>query len=1025
MVYAFDEYELDDGLCELRRNGEPYHLEPQVFDVLAFLVRHRDRLVTRDELLDEIWGHRFVTSSALGSRIKDARRALGDDGRAQRVIKTVRGRGYRFLPEVSVRGQESAAEPAVEPGPPGEAPSTDDDVPSGIDERQRAGGWAPSPRGPISILPAAGSSPRTTIPPEVELERLHEAMERARSGARQIVLVSGPSGAGKTVLLDEFLSGLAAEADSRATGRDHPLVVWGQCLDQSGPGEAYLPLLDALDRLCRADDEGAVVDRLARQAPSWAVQMPFLLTPRQQEELARRAAGATRERMLRELVSFVEALAAEVPLVLLLEDVHWSDPSTLDFVLWLARRPEPARLMLVATFRGDEKSEDLRELLAKVRRTPGVLQLELSPWGPSEVEGFLGARFLHHDFPGELANLVVDRTTGNPLFVTSLIDTWIERGVLRERRGRWEATVPIGEMAADLPDTLRRFLEVRLNRLAGKARCVLEAASVVGSTFSCAAVAAALGTSEEEVEATCRELVRETGFLAAAGDDAWPDGTVTARFSFAHDLYRDVLYGATPLARRSGLHDRAGSRIERGFGDLAGERRAGELAVHFGRGRDDVRAVRYQVLAARLAVDRRAPSEAVRHLRDALEIVRRRRDLPHRTRTELEIQELLAPALLESRGWSDPGVGEAYEAARALATELGDADSLGRALYGLAYLHEFRGDFSLAQAAVRERLELRGTSDQDRMRLEAYDLLSCSLVNSGDFAGALENADRAVALADHSPGVKLTDLGHHPAVSSHYWGGFAQWFLGRPDRGLELVRRSREIAHRLGHHFSLAFAETRLARIHQFRREPEAVAEHARAALELARRHGFPYQRALAGTLLGWSESVRSTGQGDASPEAGLEAIRTGLQAQLEIGAVMDRPYGLGLLADALLVADRPGEVRSVVDDALSLLRRGTGSYFWEAELHRLRAVASMRLGDPGRADESLETALRKAREQGALALELRAVMTMVRFAREGAGSSGGAALEQLAATYERFTEGFDTADLRESAALLTAAGAG
>ncbi|MGD2070993.1 MAG: AAA family ATPase, partial [Gemmatimonadota bacterium] len=416
MVYAFDEYELDDALCELRRGGEPYHLEPQVYDVLAYLVRHRDRLVTRDELLDEIWGHHFVTSSALGSRIKDARRALGDDGRAQRMIKTVRGRGYRFLPEVRVHGGESGAGPAVEPDAGEKVPSTETDVDFAGEDEEPTGGWVPSPPGPVSILPASGSGPRVTIPRRVELERLDEAMERARSGARQIVFVSGPSGAGKTVLLDEFLSGSAAEGSPGAS--DHALVVWGQCLDQSGPGEAYLPLLDALDRLCRADDGGGVVARLASQAPSWAVQMPFLLTPKQQERLARRAAGATRERMLRELVSFVEALAAEVPLVLLVEDLHWSDPSTLDFVRWLARRPEPARLILVATYRGDEKTEDLRKLLGKIRRVPGFVRLELSPWGPSEVEDFLGARFLHHDFPGELANVVLDRTTGNPLFVT-------------------------------------------------------------------------------------------------------------------------------------------------------------------------------------------------------------------------------------------------------------------------------------------------------------------------------------------------------------------------------------------------------------------------------------------------------------------------------------------------------------------------------------------------------------------------------------------------------------------------------
>lgn len=1002
MIFEFDRFELDLRLCELRKDGAPHHVEPQVFDVLTHLVRHRDRLVTRDELLDQVWGHRYVTPSALSARIKDARKALGDDGRAQRIIRTVRGRGFRFIPEVRERDEE---EDSTGPGtdPVASSPAF---VPPG-----------PIRVGPHGIGSVVGPASTTrAVPRRAELRCLRGILDLARAGSRQLVFVSGPSGVGKTVLLDGFMS----EAAATDEGPGEILVGWGQCLDQSGPGEAYLPILDAFGRLCRSSAGARIRAALASHAPSWLLQMPALLTAEEHDELARRVGAHTRERMLRELVELVEALAADVPLLLLLEDVHWSDPSTLDFLLWLARRPDPARLMVVATCRGDEAGPELRDLLGRVRGTSGLTELELPPWGRGEIRELLEARFAARAFPEGISDVILSRTAGNPLFVTSLVDAWVEGGRIRESGGTWKLDGDPGELARELPDSLRAFLQARLDRIPLEGQRILEGASVVGPTFSCAALAGALERSEEEVEDACLGLVRETAFVIPAGEDDWPDGTRTALFAFTHDLVRDVLYERIPLSRRSGLHERAGSRIEASFGGAHGDERVGELAVHFERARDDRRAVRYLLLAARKAAGRSAPHEAIGHLESALAIVRRRRDLPDRLRTELEIQQLLAPALLEVRGWSDPAVEAAYERGRTLAGRLEDPEALGRALYGLAYLHEFRGEFPTAQALVRERLELSEEADPNRFRLETYDLLSCSLLHEGAFGRSLENAERAVALAEEDGGVGPTDLGHHPVVSSHYWAGLAHWFLGRPDRGLELVRRARRIAEGVGHVYSLAFAETRLARINRLRREVEAAATHAGAALDLSREHGFPYQRALASTVLGWSQVVaEGAGKEPGVVEEGIARIREGLDEQRAMGAVMDLPYGLGLMADALLAAGRPEEARRIAIDALAAVHRGAGSYFWEAELLRLEAMASLALGEEDRAKERLEAALRTARTQGSRSLELRAALSLCRLSRQGRGRPDPGATDRLRRVFEGFAEGFGTPDLREAGELL------
>jgi DNA-binding winged helix-turn-helix (wHTH) protein len=296
MIYRFGDCELDDQRYQLRRGGVPCHLEPQVFEVLAYLVRHRDRVVPRTELLDQIWGSRFVTDSALASRVKAARRAVGDNGREQGVIRTVHGRGYQFLAPVQ--------EPAPEPGAP-----------------------APPVAAPAGVAPVGR---------EAELGRLQELYGLTQGGRRQVVFVTGEAGIGKSTLVEAFAAGVERERAG--------LVARGQCLEQRGAPEPYLPVFDALDRLCRADPGAVAV--LARVAPTWLVQMPALVEPGERDDLERRALGGTQERMLREAAEALESVAAGRPLVLLLEDLHWADPSTVDLLAWLARRPTPARLLV-------------------------------------------------------------------------------------------------------------------------------------------------------------------------------------------------------------------------------------------------------------------------------------------------------------------------------------------------------------------------------------------------------------------------------------------------------------------------------------------------------------------------------------------------------------------------------------------------------------------------------------------------------------------------------------------------------
>ena len=278
----------------------------------------------------------------------------------------------------------------------------------------------PAPR-PAPQRPAAASARAAVVGRREELAALRGHLGAARDGEPRLVLVSGEAGAGKTTLVEAFL----AEAD----GED-PLVGRGQCVEQHGSSEAYMPVLEALDRICRAPDGGALVPLLVERAPTWIAQMPWLVSPAELSRVQGRTVGATQERMLREIVEALFAGAAERPVVLLLEDLHWSDPSTLALLSALARRRDPARLLVVATLRSaDAATRDHPVHAAVAELVPRGLaaQLVVGALGDDDVGEYLGARVPGAELPPGVGRALAERTGGNPLFLEKAVEL-LDRG---------------------------------------------------------------------------------------------------------------------------------------------------------------------------------------------------------------------------------------------------------------------------------------------------------------------------------------------------------------------------------------------------------------------------------------------------------------------------------------------------------------------------------------------------------------------------------------------------------------------
>ena len=341
--WTFGPFRLDTANACFWRGEQMLALRPKAFAVLAYLVTHAGQLVTKEALFDAVWPGAAVSDTVLKACIYQIRRVLGETVETPQYLATVHGRGYRCIAPVTAL--EQPATTPVDSAPPLAALS--------------------SRRCQSAILSPLLSSP-LLVEREAVLRQLDAWLAEAMQGRRRVVLVTGEAGIGKTAVVTAFTAQTAMQHAVR--------IAWGQCVEHCGAGEAYMPVFTALGQLCRGPDGPHIVAILRQQAPTWLVQMPWLLRPTDRELLQHELHGATRDRMVRELAELLDTLTADMPLVLILEDLHWSDHATLDVLAILARRREPARLLLLGTYRPvDVMDHDIHS--APWRRTCGFMNI--------------------------------------------------------------------------------------------------------------------------------------------------------------------------------------------------------------------------------------------------------------------------------------------------------------------------------------------------------------------------------------------------------------------------------------------------------------------------------------------------------------------------------------------------------------------------------------------------------------------------------------------------------------------------
>jgi hypothetical protein len=445
---------------------------------------------------------------------------------------------------------------------------------------------------------------------------------------------------------------------ARLAARGEGWTVRAQCVEHTGEGEPYLPFVEALGQLGQGPAREAVRAVLRQYAPMWLAHLPGLVSESELERLQGRLQGLTPARMLRELGEALEVLTANRMLVLVLEDLQWSDRPTVEALAYLAQRSVPARLLVLGTYRPVDvllQGHPLRGLVQELCGRGQGVDLRLEFLSAADVAAYVAGR-LGGPVAVPLTAFVYQRTDGNALFMVNIVEHLVQQGAVVQRAGQWTLREEAEAPGASLPEGLRGLLLRRIEALPPATRRVLEAASVVGETFAVAAVAAGTQDSMEDVEAVCAGLAAQRHFLDDAGWTVWPDATSGGQYRFQHALYHQVLYESLGTARRVQLHQRIGARLEAGYSSRAGEI-AAQLAVHFERAGDTQRAVHYWQQTGENAAQRHAYPEGLTALRKGLALLATLPESPARHQDELTLQLRLGQLLIAARGAAAPEVG--------------------------------------------------------------------------------------------------------------------------------------------------------------------------------------------------------------------------------------------------------------------------------------------------------------------------------------------------------------------------------
>jgi class 3 adenylate cyclase len=859
---------------------------------------------------------------------------------------------------------------------------------AGFTELQRA--WRVlGESGQVSRFEALRSGTTPLVGRDEEVEVLLRRWERAKAGEGRVVLISGEPGIGKSRLTVALSEEIRAEPYTRLRYFCSP----------HHQDSAFYPFIVQLERAAGFAREDTIEVKLGklrtlltpgrRGDNDFALLSELLSLPSPAADL-NISPQLKREKVFEALLNQLEVEAQRRPVLMVFEDAHWIDPTSRELLDLTVDRVRRLPVLLAITFRP--------EFHAPWIGRSHVTSLALNRL--DEGDGAVLVKELAGNAPltaGIVAEIVA-HTDGVPLFVEELTKAVLESAGQRDRIAAVLATTSLDALA--VPATLYASLMARLDRLGPAAKEVAQIGAVLGREFAYELIEPVAQRDEGELQAALGQL-NDAGLLFCRGT------APHSSYLFKHALVQDTAYGTLLRGKRQELHARVAAVLERNFTDLV-ERRPELLAHHLSAAGETGRATDQWLKAGQYATARLAHLEAIRHFDRGLAAIAALPEGPARDGRELELQLARGLSLFTAEGFGAAEASQAYTRARELADRRGDARKQFMAVYGLWQSANGAGDILDCRTLSRRLERLTAGKTDEELRLQAHHSAWATSLFSGDPAAAREHCEAGHRLYDLERHRLHRHLygGHDPGTCARYIGAQAHWMLGYPDKGSSAGSEALALAEQIAHPFSFALALQYASMLHLDRGESELALQRINAveALAAEQRIGFALEpKLLRGAAL--------IDQG--AFEEAIAFLREGLAGP---AAARVRCYGIARLADALTRHGKHGAALAAATDGLGAVER-TGHRQWEAELHRFKGIALSGLNRPIDGQNSFEEAMRIARGQQARSYELRAATSLARLWGEKGRRAEASNL--LAPIYGWFTEGFETADLKEAKALL------
>jgi class 3 adenylate cyclase/predicted ATPase len=852
---------------------------------------------------------------------------------------------------------------------------------------------------PIDIAATRGLTP--LVGRESEVTLLLERWQQAKDGQGQVILLSGEAGIGKSRLVRVLREHVANEPHVRWECRSSPYY----------QNTALYPITDLLQRILHWQQDDTLEERLGKleQALSqfrlpMAETVPLFATllsvsiPDGRYQPLTFSPQRQRQKTLESIVAILLELAEQQPVLFILEDLHWTDPTTLEFLGLLVEQVPATAIYTLLTCRPHfQPAWHHRSYLTEI--TVNRLSRHQIEHMATRVAG-------GKSLPGDVLYQLVDKTDGVPLYVEEMTKALLESGHLKEVNEHYELTAMLPALA--IPATLQDSLMARLDRLM-TAKVIAQLGATIGRQFGFELLQAVAQLDEPTLQRELGRLV-EAELLYQRGLP--PHAT----YIFKHALIQDTAHESLLHSTRQGYHRRIAEVLEERFPETA-ETQPELLAHHFTEAGLTEQSVPYWYKAGQRASERSAHVEAISHLRTGLALLQLLPETPERTQREVDMLMVLGTSLFAIKGYGASEVEQTYTRARQLCQALDEPHQLFPVLGGLWGYALVHGELQTAHALGEQLVTLAQHTQDPIMLLVAHHAMGSTLSQLGMLTAAHTHLAQGIALDNaqhHRASVLL--YGEDTGVVCRCHAVDTLWLLGYPDQALARSQEAVMLAQQMAHPLSLAYALGMAALFHQFRREVRAVQEHAEATISLAMEQGFPFWRAIGSSLHGWTLAQQGQAQ------EGIAQITQGLRAFQATGAEITRWYYLALLAEAHSLIGQPEVGLTALGEALTLVDT-TGARLYEAELYRLKGELLLQQS----ADNQLEAetcfhrAISIAQNQSAKSWELRTATSLARlWQHQGKRQE---AYDLLAPVYGWFTEGFDTADLKDAKALLDALG--